>query len=295
MELELLKLIQSVKTPLLDTVFQYITMMGEEVFIMLFASLVFWCVDRNTGYRMFFVYLTGACLNEGLKQLFHTARPIGQPELRSLRTETAPGFSFPSGHTQGTTSLWATAMLRHGRAWMYIAGISAIVLVGYSRMYLGVHWPVDVVGGIVIGVVWALAADRIFSVIEKIKKRYILLTVFGTVCAAIFLISNETSFKVAAVILGFTIGYTIESEYIKFDARAGLLTQILKIVTGFSGLLLIKFGLKALFPNAIVFDMLRYGLIALWVVAGAPFLFRKITTKIISRENKKLLTFDAGE
>jgi membrane-associated phospholipid phosphatase len=97
---EVIKFVQSFSNPFLDRLFQYITMMGEEYFFVIALTLIYWCIDKRFGYKIGFAILGSTALNSGIKEIFKVPRPIGEDGIRSLRTETAGGYSFPSGHTR---------------------------------------------------------------------------------------------------------------------------------------------------------------------------------------------------
>jgi membrane-associated phospholipid phosphatase len=102
-------------------------------------------------------------LNPLLKNIFRVGRPIGVEGIASLRLHTAGGYAFPSGHTQGAASFWTALMISVKKKGIYGFGSAAIVLVAFSRMYLGVHWPTDVIGGIAAGVLWVLLVNKVFD------------------------------------------------------------------------------------------------------------------------------------
>ena len=77
-------------------------------------------------------------------------------------------------------------------------------------------------------------------------------------------------------IAGVGVGYTLENEYVKYDVRTSLPIQVIKIVLGLAGIVIIRSGLKAIFPNAAFWDMLRYAVIAIWATLGAPFVFKTL-------------------
>lgn len=293
MQIEVLRAIQSISSPILDKMFIYITMMGEEYFLIAVTVIVFWCVNKKLGYKLGFVVLTSSVINYVAKDVFHALlaagrfgedaknffninRPIGQPEIRSLRTETATGWPFPSGHTQGTTAFWITFMLHLRKKWIYAAGTVCIILVGFSRLYLGVHWPSDVIGGLIIGGLWALFACWVFDkALEKSKKSILLFIIVPVISGMVFYFDSSYC-QLAGTLTGFFAGYVVEDKYIKFTEKAKLWQQILKFVFGFIVLLLIRIIVKKLLPVSPVSDFIRYLLIGLWITAGAPEVFTRL-------------------
>lgn len=161
--LEMLKYIQSFSNPFLDSFFETVTVLGEDLFIIIVIAAFYWCFNKNLGYKLAFVYLTGGAVNTIIKEIVRYPRPIGYEGIKSRRVKTAGGYSFPSGHTQKATSLFSALMIEFKKKWLYLTGVSVILLVGFSRMYLGVHWPTDVIGGLIIGLLWTIIAIKIFD------------------------------------------------------------------------------------------------------------------------------------
>jgi undecaprenyl-diphosphatase len=98
----------------------------------------------------------------GMKQLFRRARPRVLSHLENVSST-----SFPSGHAMASASLYLTLAFvasRRGHRTPLIASGSALALsVSASRVFLGVHWPTDVLGGLVLGTAWACAAEAAFD------------------------------------------------------------------------------------------------------------------------------------
>lgn len=268
--------IQSFHNAFLDAFFQMITMLGEEYFFLLLLGIIFWCMNKRIGYKLGFILLSNGVLNNGIKEIVNAKRPIGAQGIRSLRVETATGASFPSGHTQSAAAFWTGAMRIFQKKWLYALGIALMLLVGISRMYLGVHWPADVIGGIVIGVVWAFAAGWIFDYAENKGSSLILLVIVIPAIVGLWVFRSSDYLKVTAMLTGFYIGYVIEGRYINFDVKGTLKLQILKLIIGLAGLLIIKAGLKPILPLSSISDFIRYSLLALWITAGATYLFTKL-------------------
>ncbi len=272
--MEIIKFIQSFASPFLDGFFQTVTMLGEEYFYIVILALVFWCIDKRYGYKLSFAFLLSGVINGILKSIVSAPRPIGAEGIRSLRVETATGTSFPSGHTQNITSFLVSLMKQLRRGWVYAVGSVLILLVAVSRLYLGVHWPADVLGGIIIGTAAVLLADAAFEFAEKRKTKWLHLLLLVPVMAAV-IVWNENAdlVKTAGTFSAFLIGFSIESKWIKFDTKVTLAKQAVKFVLGIAVTLALKEGLKMLFPEGPVFDYLRYLIIGLWITVGAPMIF----------------------
>lgn len=286
--MEIIKFIQSFASPFLDGFFQVVTMLGEEYFYIVMLALIFWCIDKRFGYKLSFAFLLSGVINGVAKSIVNAPRPIGTEGIRSLRVETATGTSFPSGHTQNTTSFFVSLMKRLRRGWAYAAGCILILLVAVSRLYLGVHWPMDVLGGIVFGTASVLLADFAFEYAERKKSKWVHLLLLIPVITAVFIWRDSADLvKTAGTFSAFLIGYSVESSFIRFDAKAPFLKQIIKFVLGMAVVLALKEGLKLLFPEAPVFGFLRYLILGLWITVGAPIVFSALRLSTAAKRHEE--------
>ena len=275
MQLEIIKAIQMIKTPLLDSLFQFVTMLGEETIYLIICSIIAWCINKRLGYKLGFIMLSSGIVNDGLKALFRIPRPIGQPGIISIRVETAPGYAFPSGHTQLATSFWTPLMYSIKKGWIYLLGGCIIAAVAFSRVYLGLHWPMDALCGVGFGILWVWIADKVFQKSVEAGKKTPLFLILVPALLGAFIIQEETYYKIAGALLGFVFGYCMEDKCIGFDVKAPLTSQIAKCGFGLSIAIALKSGLKLLLPELIIADFFRYMILCLWVTVGAPFIFTR--------------------
>lgn len=278
--MEVIKFIQSFHNPFFDQLFQLITMLGEDYFFMAAVALIFWCINKRFGYRLGFAYLSNGLLNTTIKQIFKIPRPFERDNtLRALRLETAGGYSFPSGHMQCTASFWTSMMLEIKSKWMYLTGILLIILVGISRMYLGVHTPQDVIAGAAIGALWVFISNKMFDYAERTGKKIIFLVVIIPAIIGMLAFKNNDYYKIAGTVISFYIGYLIETKYIDFQVKTVLWKQIIKYFLGIAVLLGIKVLLKPLLPEVMISDFIRYFLMGAWVTIVAPVIFKYVLCK----------------
>jgi len=117
---------------------------------------------------------------------------------------------------------------------------------------------------------------KLLLYVEK-KKTYTHLYILAIITIIGFAIYPEKNFAIAAgLITGFAIGYPIENKYINFTEKTTLIRQIIKFIIGILGLIFIKVFLKSILPIHLVSDMIRYFMIAFWILVMYPYLFSKI-------------------
>jgi membrane-associated phospholipid phosphatase len=274
---ELIKFIQSFSSPFLDRLFQLITFLGEESIYVIILGFIFWCKDKKYGYKLAYLLLFSSLINGFVKDVIKAERPISIKELRHLRVETATGYSFPSGHTQNITSFVTALSLKLKNIYMYIGGSILVILVAISRLYLGLHWPKDVAFGIVFGILSIIIANYFYDFIQRSKNKYLLLLVPLPIIFIIFIFNgSEDFYKAAGIFCSFQVGYIIEDKYIKFTTKAESLKQVIKLLIGIAGALLLKVGLKGVLPIALLSDFIRYFAIGIWITVICPWLFTHI-------------------
>jgi membrane-associated phospholipid phosphatase len=278
---DLIQWLQSFQSPLMDSIWGAITQTGSEEFFIFLLPLVFWCIDDRRGWLLLNLVIASVVSNGLLKELFATSRP-DPSVVRVLMPETGPGHAFPSGHTQNATTTWGylASQLKSMR-WWALAGVM-VLLVGASRLYLGLHWPQDILGGLLFGAIivalgnWATPRVTQGDVIEM---RPLLWWASVALPIAVFSVApSDTTSLGMGVICGLNLGYGILLPRFAdgFPVRVAPPKQVAKMAIGLSGLLLIRGLLKALLPDPQVFRFIRYAIMGLWSGLAAPLIFRAL-------------------
>ncbi len=149
--------VQSFSPPWLEAIFQFFTYLGYEQFYLILLPFVYWCLDRRIGVGLGYLAMGSAWLNSLVKYAFRLPRPT-DPRIRVPLPETSP--SFPSGHAQNAVANWGYLAGRFRNRLFQVVAIVVIVGIGLSRIVLGVHFPQDVIGGWLIGLVLLLVFCR---------------------------------------------------------------------------------------------------------------------------------------
>lgn len=283
--------LRGIATPGLDGVMKVITDLGSTGFYMAVIPVLYWCINKSLGFRLAIALSISNYINVGVKFIFCRLRPyvvfphLDAPEYLKL---TGTGYSFPSGHAQVSSTFW-TYLARSAREkWITVTGIVVVVFVALTRVYATVHYPTDVLVGAVLGVAIAYLYGEIENRLRELgprgKERVRFLVAVSVVVPGLaFALSapfNAAFTEEVAQVLGFIagagVGYTLESVYVKYDVRASLPIQAIKIVLGLAGVMAVRYGLKAVFPGTAFWNMLRYAMVAVWATLGAPFMFETL-------------------
>ena len=276
MEVEILKYIQSFKSPIIDIIFLTTTISTEAPVILVVSSILYWCINKKYGARLLLALTGNITLNTGVKEYFKFTRPIGVEGIRSMRTSTATGYSFPSGHTQIGTTFWVSIMSILKNKYVYLLGTIIFMCIGISRLYLGVHWPLDVLFGWFFGIFFTIICNLIIIKIEESQKYGYFMMIVIPMILAIFIVNSIEYIKMTGLLSGFIVGYIIETKYIKFKVDVNLKSKIFRYVFGILSLGGIYFILKLFMPQNYVGSYLRYFILMIYAMAGAPYLFNKI-------------------
>ena len=295
--MKFLYLLEKIRVPVLNEFMLAITTLGEETAFLVIALILFWCVDKYVGYYTLSVGFVGTITSQFMKLLFRIPRPWVLDENFTAMEQAIPaatGYSFPSGHTQSAVGTLGSIAYTTKYKTIRIISIVLAALVAFSRMYLGVHTPLDVGVGILISVVLVFALRPL--VLNNQKKRMpwllggMILLGIGYLCYLLFwpfsdavkaddnyLHGLENAYTLLGALVGMVIVYIVDEKWLNFSTKAVWWAQILKVVLGLVLVLIVKSGMKGLL-NMLLGEsfgrMVRYCLIV--VVAGIlwPLTFR---------------------
>lgn len=289
--MDFLRLLESIRLPALNVVMQAITECGGEIAFMFAAILVFWCVNKRCGYYIFTVGFFGTILNQFLKLACRIPRPwVLDPNFTIVESARAgaTGYSFPSGHTQNAVGTFGAIARFTKRRWAKILCIAAVILIPFSRMYLGVHTPKDVGVSFAVALILVFAFYPAFKTDESQSRSMLYILAVIAVVTVGYLVyvlayhfpsdidmenlasGTKTAYTMAGAVLGLFPVYLFDRYYLHFETKAPLLGQILKLVLGLAVVIgvrsLLKAPLHAIFGSGYFADGVRYFLMV--VVAG---------------------------
>jgi membrane-associated phospholipid phosphatase len=275
---EFILFLQSFASPLLDKLMYWITQLGSERAYIAVLVIIFLAVEVSVGRRLGMFLLMSFYVNQHLKMYIDTTRPfiLDQSLLRSpAAAATAEGGGFPSGHAQGSMTLWGLASFYFRKRWLWIVSGLIILLVSMSRLYLGVHWVIDVVGGLVIGVAFiglAMLLDPLFTRALKLPLVLWIILGLGTPLALHYFFPTPESDLLMGAFAAYATAPLLFRHHVPRELWKKIALALLGIMLVFAFLL----GSSALLPEWIKRDpfggFVRYLILGYMGLLVAPWL-----------------------
>jgi len=292
--LEIILWFQSWRGPLMEAFARTFDFMGLIEFYLILLPLIYWCIDAAFGRRLGVLLLASQWSNDVLKEWWARPRPF-QVSNKVNNLKAVDTYGLPSGHAQQAVALWGVVGVQLRRNWVTALVILYAILMGISRLVMGVHFPQDVIAGWALGLLWLgayswleprttrwLARQNVWTLISLVLG----LTALGLVIQPVLLpfsttAAMEYSVTSLGAFLGMGIGSVLETHYLGFDARGVWWKRLLRFALGIAVVVGLRSGLKSLFAElepAPLFRLIRYGLMGFWVAYGAPWVF--VRTKL---------------
>ena len=297
-------------SPALDSFMEAASFLGRIEFFLVLIPFIYWTVDRRIGVRTLLILIYADFVTSSVKLLLHQPRPYWLGGVKELSTEA--NYALPSSHASSSASVGGYFITRTKENWLRILIGAIILLIGISRLYLGVHFPHDVLFGWLVGfaVLWGIAKwnERVSNWLKSKSLAFqiglgfidsILIFLIGLLIR--FIISGTPDpasyssfsadarsvthfFTLAGALFGTTTGYALMRQYARFEATGTWGIRLVRYAVGIIGLLALFYGLDTLFatiaidesPFGYTLRYIRYGTATLWATFLAPWLFLKL-------------------
>ncbi|MBQ2027939.1 MAG: phosphatase PAP2 family protein [Clostridia bacterium] len=287
---------EGIRQTWLNKIMLVITELGNEIPFMVISIVLFWCISKQVGYFMLTSGFVGTIATQWMKLVFRISRPwIKDPKFTIVEEARAGagGYSFPSGHTQSAASTLGVPAVSVKQRWLSIILWVLYALVAISRMYLGVHTPLDVGVSLVIGLLLIFLMRPIFRSGSS-KRMYILFSVLTLIAIAYVIYTNvypfpadvemdnlesgtKNGYTLLGAIAGMFVAFWLDDRFIHFSVEASIPAQIVKSVVGLGLIMVIRSGLKAplnlLFDGSMAAHAVRYSVMVVFAGAVWPITF----------------------
>ena len=306
-----INLIHSIQTlsPGLDGLMEAITFTGRIEFYLVVLPFIYWSIDRRIGVRALLLLVYTEFVAYSFKQLLHQPRPYWVSDVKALSVE--PSYGIPSSHASNTLAVIGYLATRVKKNWFWLVTIVLLLLIGISRLYLGVHFPQDVLFGWLIGftVLWGITKweskvrdwldgkslsvqiglgflDSLIIVLIGFIIRFILNGMPDPASYSSYSADARTIthfFTIAGTLFGALLGYALMRQHARFNSKGIWGKRIVRYVAGVVGVLVIYYGLDVFFATlaadettlGYILRYIRYALVSLWTTFLAPWIFLK--------------------
>lgn len=270
--------IQSFAASWLDTMMIAFSFVGDEEFYVATVPLIYYLISKRVGVRLAIVLSLSTFVNYALKFFFNAPRPIGVDGIRSLYTESAPSMSFPSGHAQGSATYWGYLATQVKKPWFFALAGLMVLSIMLSRLYLGVHWPIDVAAGLLFGLVFVAGIVYVDGRLTERPLSFGIKLTLGIVLPLLllFVYHEPDGRKMIGFLLGCWSGYVLESHTLRMALPKSIWKRILPTALAIGIVFGLRALLKDLLPTDAPWDLVRYLLIGLTATLAVPWLFVKL-------------------
>ena len=329
--LPFLETLANARVGFLTAFFNLITYLGDEKLFVVISLIVLWCFSKRGGLFMLTVGFAASSIGQTLKALFRIPRPwnlgekpfdkadaiarSGYPEEGGLLNkimnklgDAADGWSFPSGHTLISVGTYGSLAAWFRNRWFQILGVALAVLIPFTRLYLGVHTPVDIIAGALLAIALIFILRPVFASEGNGRVRAVLignavLTILLLVVvylvqpaelagedAANYASGIKNLWQLIGATLAIWLAFEADEGWLHYDTRAVWWAQLLKIAGGCIIVLALQMGIQKVLgyssKELTLETMTRMGYIAClanFVAMGAATILWPMTFKWFSK------------
>lgn len=281
MDTIILQALENIRCGFLDVFFSIITVLGEEITVAGVIAVIFMCFNKEVGERALISVLSASCVTTAVKSAVRRPRPFTEeagPVVGKVDNFLTKGLnedmSFPSGHATASSAFFASLSIRFRKAYVIAPCAVMTLLVVLSRLYLGVHYPTDVLAGLAVGIgmafIWQIVYHGFYA-----QRLYIYLVFAALTLILLFIpaTQSESMFKISALTLATAVGLILEEKFIRFENtdkwwKRGVRLALMALMAAIPYLLL------SLLPEYLWFKFLQYFLTVLIAMNATPFLIK---------------------
>lgn len=267
------------------------SLFGEELPLILIVGFLYWSYDKKMGRSVGLIAIMGLIWNTMIKNIVLRRRPyFDHKNIKILRVVdpsadiydiAAQGYSCPSGHSTNAMTVFASLALNLRKRWMTILAIVIPLLTGFSRVVVGAHYPTDVLGGWMLGL---LSVFIVYTLQKRIKSTILLYGILlATAIPGFFYCNSADYFTAVGLFIGFMGGTLLDDYCVHFEDTRKPLFMISRLLGGLTVYLVLNKLLKMPFSNEFLSDgsiasmmvrCARYAIVAFVDFGVYPMLFK---------------------
>ena len=271
---------------------------GETAAIVLVVGFFYWCYDKEFGRFIAAVVMGGMVFNTLCKNLVLRRRPyMDHNEIKCLKPVdrnadimdvSAQGYSFPSGHSTNSVTVYSSLPLRSSRKIFKVIAILGPALVGIARVLAGVHYPTDVLCGWLLGIATIAFFYFLQKKIENRHAYHLLISLLAL--AGVFYCQTTDYYTVYGLMSGFFLADYFEEKFVGFEATRNVLAMAIRLLGGVMIYFALNEVLKLPFDKeflssptqmAYLVRLARYAIVSFVALGVYPLSFKKIDQVIV--------------
>lgn len=292
-EPKVITFLQSWITPLLQKFFEAITFLGDEYAIILLIGFLYWGYKKELGKKIGIYFVASLLTSVALGNIVTRRRPyFDHKDIKCLKPRSSKGdpydiaiqgFSFPSGHATNSVSTYAALGCNVGKKLLKVVLFAVPIIIGLSRLVLGIHYPTDVLAG------WAIST-LVILLISCIKNQYIVyafIVLIGIV--GCFFSKSADFFSSLGIAFGIIAGFIFEEKFVRFENAKKVFAMILRTIGGLILFILVDKILEVPFSKdflssaswlSFMVRTIRYTIACFTVIGVYPMIFGYLGKKI---------------